>query len=299
MCSIQQARADVHRCIVAAAQTVDGPGPEHVAIVESQLWIQMFAHGRALMVRFFARQAARVGTASYERDGVRFAIVGAETAEVGTQFRKIAWQRLIGRVVGKPRSMRELPLDRQLGLPRGFTPVVVGAMAHLCAHMAFGAARKLFAHLFEGAPSPRAISRMVDAAGAEARPFLEQAPRPEGDGEVLVIQVDGKGAPAISSKEYARRTQPHAAKAVNRRHGRRTKRHEKPKARRAPGKKSKNAKMAAVGVLYTLRRDEDGRLDGPTPPRSPFAGGPSSRRHRSLDRATRIGAKCSLACSIT
>ena len=33
--------------------------------------------------------------------------------------------------------------------------------------------------------------------------------------------------------------------------------------RRGPGKKSKNAKMAAVGVLYTLRRDAEGKLDGP------------------------------------
>jgi hypothetical protein len=33
--------------------------------------------------------------------------------------------------------------------------------------------------------------------------------------------------------------------------------------RRGPGKKSKNAKMAAIGVLYTLRRDAEGKLDGP------------------------------------
>jgi hypothetical protein len=37
----------------------------------------------------------------------------------------------------------------------------------------------------------------------------------------------------------------------------------KRRVRREPGKKSKNAKMAAVGVLYTLRRDAEGELDGP------------------------------------
>jgi hypothetical protein len=50
---------------------------------------------------------------------------------------------------------------------------------------------------------------------------------------------------------------------VNRRHARRKKRQEHPRKRRGPGKKSKNAKMAAVGVLYTLRRAADGRLEGP------------------------------------
>jgi hypothetical protein len=33
--------------------------------------------------------------------------------------------------------------------------------------------------------------------------------------------------------------------------------------RRAPGKKSKNAKVAAVGAIYTLKRDEGGKLEGP------------------------------------
>jgi hypothetical protein len=99
--------------------------------------------------------------------------------------------------------------------------------------------------------------------GKHARPFLEQAAAPDDDGDVLVITVDGKGAPAISSREYGRRARPHGAKRQNRRHARRGKRREYPRVRRAPGKKSKNAKMAAVGVLYTLRRGEDGKLDGP------------------------------------
>jgi hypothetical protein len=141
--------------------------------------------------------------------------------------------------------------------------LVVTTMARLCAQMAFASARDLARHLFEWAPSPRAVLRMVDAVGERARGFLEQAPPPEDDGEVLVITVDGKGAPAISSKEYERRARPHSVRDANRRHGRRRRRQDRPRVRRGPGKKSKNAKMAAVGVLYTLRRDADGKLDGP------------------------------------
>jgi hypothetical protein len=104
---------------------------------------------------------------------------------------------------------------------------------------------------------------MVDATGEQARPFLEQAEAPEGDGEILVIEADGKGAPTISSREYARRARPRSARPSNERHGRRARRRANPRPRRAPGKKSKNAKMAAVGTIYTLKRDEDGKLEGP------------------------------------
>ncbi len=136
-------------------------------------------------------------------------------------------------------------------------------ITRLCAQQAFASARKSFAQFCEWMPSPRAVLRMVDALGAKARPFLEQAPAPADDGEVLVIQADGKGAPTISSRERARRARPRRARAgKNGRHERRAQRREHPRIRRAPGKKAKNAKVAAVGVLYTLRRTKDG-LDGP------------------------------------
>jgi hypothetical protein len=99
--------------------------------------------------------------------------------------------------------------------------------------------------------------------GSHAKPFIDQAAVPEDDGEVLVITVDGKGAPTISSNEYARRIGPRRLTHSNRRHERRCRRRKHPRIRRSPGKKSKNAKMAAVGVLYTLRRDSSGRLEGP------------------------------------
>jgi hypothetical protein len=83
---------------------------------------------------------------------------------------------------------------------------------------------------------------MVDTVGAEARGFLEQASVPEGDTDVLLILVDGKGAPAISSAEHAKRLHPHR----NGTGGLRQRKSGAPKKRRGPGKKSKNAKMAAA-----------------------------------------------------
>jgi hypothetical protein len=140
---------------------------------------------------------------------------------------------------------------------------VVTDITRLCAQQAFASARKTFAQFCGWMPSPRATLRMVDAVGAKARAFLDAAPPPDDDGEVLVIQVDGKGAPTISSRERARRARPRRQRiGANGRHQRRARRRDVPRIRRKPGKKSKNAKVAALGVLYTLRRSEDG-LDGP------------------------------------
>jgi hypothetical protein len=67
--------------------------------------------------------------------------------------------------------------------------------------MAFAQARALFQSIFSWVPSPRAVLRMVDATAARAQEFSEQAELPDDDGEVLVIVVDSKGAPSISSRE--------------------------------------------------------------------------------------------------
>lgn len=190
-------------------------------------------------------------------------VVGTETAEVGTRFGKVMLEQPVGMREDNLYAARDWPLQRELGLPARFTMLVVTTMARLCAQMAFASARDLARHLFEWTPSPRAVLRMVDAVGERARSFLEQAPPPEDDGEVLVVMVDGKAAPAISSAEYERRARPHSAREANGRHARKQKRQERPRVRRGPGKKSKNGKMAAVGVLYTLRRDAEGKLDGP------------------------------------
>ena len=104
--------------------------------------------------------------------------------------------------------------------------------------------------------------RMIDAVGAKARGFLETAAAPDDDGEILVIQVDGRGAPMISSTEHARRRRPHRKLPGTKRHGRRLRRREHPRKRRTKGKKSKNSKLAIVGVIYTLSETPHG-LEGP------------------------------------
>ena len=68
----------------------------------------------------------------------------------------------------------------------------------------------------------------------------------------------------ISEVEHERRSQPHQARTAGstKRKQRRLRRKERPRVRRTKGIKSKNAKVAVVGVLYTLQRTPDG-IEGP------------------------------------
>jgi hypothetical protein len=234
---------------------VDCPSPQTATEVELALWSGLLQLGMALMTLFFAHQARKWPTGlRYELGGVAYELVGTEPVELGTRFGKVDTVQPIGRVVGSPRGRRDFPMARVLGLPGGFTLPVVTLVAKFCALMPFAPARQVLRDLFEWAPAPRSVLRMIDSVGAHVREFLDQAAVPEGDTDVLLIAADGKGAPAISSAEHAKRRRPHRKNTG----GLRQKKSGSPKKRRGPGKKSKNAKMAAVGVICTLKLDDSG-----------------------------------------
>ena len=260
--SIERAEAEVQRAIADATAIAKREGIT-LAAAETELWTTLLSLGRALLALFLARAAARSRPTAYEHNGVRYALdtTTRRNSEVGTRFGKVNFSRPIGRRLGG-RGRVDLPVDRELGLNGGFSLGTVTAITQLCAMLAFGNARRLFAEFHEWAPSPRATLRMVDAVGAEARGFLDAAAVPDDDGEVLVIQVDGRGAPMITATEAERRRQPRRKRRGTKRHGRRQRRREHPRPRRKKGDKSKNAKVAFVGVLYTLRKTRDG-FEGP------------------------------------
>jgi hypothetical protein len=262
--SIERAEAEVQRAVSRATAIGQSEGST-LAVAEAELWTALLSLGRALLSLFLARSAARLRPVTYERDGERYALDTStrRSSEIGTRFGKVAFSRSIGRPLGG-RGRADLPVDRELGLCGGFSLGTVTAIAQLCAMLAFGNARRLFAEFHEWMPSPRATLRMVDTVGAEARGFLDAAAAmvPDDDGEVLVIQVDGRGAPMITATEAERRRQPRQKRRGPKRHGRRQRRRKHPRPRRKKGDKSKNAKVAFVGVLYTLRKTKDG-IEGP------------------------------------
>ena len=264
MATIEQARREVQSAFERARTWSESDKKRSLWVFERELWTRMLALGRALMALFLARQAARPRATEYRHDGVAWQLDGERSSEIGTRFGKVPFTRRVGRRLDVRRAACDLPIDRELGLCGGFSLGVVLAMTKLCAQMAFAGSRSAFRDSYEWTPSPRATLRMVDAVGDEARPFLEAAPPPEDDGEILVLQVDGRGAPMITERELGRRSQPHWRPEATARHVRRARRRvaRRGRPRRTKGKKSKNAKVAVAGVIYTLRRTPHG-LEGP------------------------------------
>ena len=263
MPSLQEARYDVQREFRRACELVDDDGASFFEF-ERKLWTALLALGRSIVVLFLTRRASRPRDSDYRHAGADYRIDGMRTTPLGTRFGKVDFTRPVGRRVHRADAAADLLVDRELGLCSGFSLGVLAAMTRLCAQMAFASARATFLATYEWAPSPRATLRMVDTVGAEAQAFLESCPAPDDDGEILVVQVDGGGAPMISVHEHERRCRPRRAapRGTPRRHVRRNHRKAKPRVRRTSGKKSKNAKVAVVGVLYTLRLTPKG-LDGP------------------------------------
>ena len=103
--------------------------------------------------------------------------------------------------------------------------------------------------------------------GKESGAYMDQSSPPSDDGDILVIEVDGKATPTATEAELNKRrgkrhNKPHACGCARHRgQAKRTCRGKK--KRRKPGDKSKNERSITLVVMYTLKRGDDGRLHGP------------------------------------
>jgi hypothetical protein len=160
------------------------------------------------------------------------------------------------------------PLDVALGLTRdGYSPLIIGWSCRLATRVSFQIASGLGEMFLGSAPPSSAIEEWVLGLGRPAYVFLSAGPLPEGDGDVLVIEIDGKAVPTATDHELARRRKPWSRceqRCQCQRHrGRARRKHRGRKKRRKKGDKSKNGRSATLVVMYTLRRGGDGRLHGP------------------------------------
>ncbi|HMB02592.1 MAG TPA: hypothetical protein VKP69_02495 [Isosphaeraceae bacterium] len=162
------------------------------------------------------------------------------------------------------------PLDVALGLTRdSFSPLLIGWFCRLATCLSFRLSSELGGMFLGWAPAPSAIEEWVQGLGRPAYVYLSSGPLPANEGEVLVMEFDGKAAPTATEHELAKRKgkrrrpakacphgcQRHRGRACRRRHGR--------KKRRKKGDKSKNGRSATLVVMSTLRRGDDSRLHGP------------------------------------
>lgn len=162
------------------------------------------------------------------------------------------------------------PLDVALGLSRdAYSPLVIGWFCRLATRVSFQLASGLGEMFLGAAPPASAIEEWVLGLARPAYVYLSDGPLPEGDGEVLVIEVDGKAAPTATEQELARRRGPRSRHrrgcdcGCQRHRGRARRQRRGRKPRRKKGDKSKNGRSATLVVMYTLHRGDDGRLHGP------------------------------------
>lgn len=162
------------------------------------------------------------------------------------------------------------PLDAALGLTRdGFSPWVIQFVTRLATRMSFASSRLLCRSVLGWSPSVETIEELALGLGRLAEPFARHQPAPDDDGEVLVIEVDGKCPPTARDGELAQRRGKRAKRATacacgcQRHRGQAKRQRRGSKKRRKKGDKSKNGKEVVVVVMYTLKRGTDGRLHGP------------------------------------
>ena len=229
---------------------------------ERAIWRFVMKLGQLLVALFLAvrREQLVVVPGAGERVKDRFAP------------RKI--KTLCGRVsYGRTYVLRSgggwFPLDAALGITRdGFSWRVVEVVTRLTARMSYQAVRKMVKALIGWSPSVEAIERLAIGLGNQAPTFMQTQEHLEGDGEVLVIEIDGKAVPIATEQELKARRQtrkpPKACSAGCRRHARRERRRtKKGKPRKTRGHNSKNGRSATLAAMYTLKRGPDGKLHGP------------------------------------
>lgn len=251
--------------LVEVCQTSDLPFWEF----EKQLLVGMAVLGACLIRLFLTARHERLDLQPFlKEDQYR---LGDEYAErtLKTVYGPVTY----GRHYWMPRKEGSgfFPLDVVLGLTSDrLSPWVMQWVARLATRMSFKASQMVCNAALNWAPATETIEQVVLGMGREAAPFMRQLAAPTQDGDVLVIEVDGKCPPTATEAELAKRRgkrrprherscvcgcQRHRCKAKRQARG--------SKKRRKKGDKSKNGKEVVVVVMYTLQRGDDGKLHGP------------------------------------
>ena len=243
------------------------PGPPSFLAFEAALLGLLRSPGCVLIQLFLRARHDRLDTAAWtEGRGYRVADPAAGRT-LKTSCGPVPYVRafLLPRRGGGPGAH---PLDVALGLTRdAYTPLVIGWSCRLATRVSFHVASGLGGMFLGAAPPASAIEEWVLGLARPAYVYPSEGPLPGDEGEVPVIEIDGKAAPTATPQELARRRGPRVRHAVGcrcQRHRGRAKRQQRGrKPRRKEGDKSKNGRSATLVVMYTLRRGEDGRLHGP------------------------------------
>jgi len=230
---------------------------------ERSLWPRIALLFRLCAALFLAVRRERLDLSNYRAEGWRVKKKFARRT-IKTLCGAVAYDRVYLLKNGKG----FFPLDAMLGVTSdGFSWRVIDLSTRLATRVSYAAARGVMRAMIGWSPSTEAIELLVIGLGRRAPAFMAAQETFENDGEVLVIEIDGKAAPMATEEELEARRQ-------KRKHGRkrgcgcqrhRGRKHRKgrKKKRKKRGHNSKNGRSATLVAMYTLRRGEDGKLHGP------------------------------------
>lgn len=160
------------------------------------------------------------------------------------------------------------PVDACMGLVGdGFSPLLISLVTRLATRVSFSASVLLCRCFYGWSPSSEAIQHLVLGLGKDGIAYMDQAQAPRDDGDILIIEVDGKATPTATKAELQKRRRKRQGKApacgCTRHRGQSKRACRGKKKRRQPGDKSKNGRSITLVVMYTLKSGDDGRLHGP------------------------------------
>jgi len=229
---------------------------------EESLIPMVFALARTAITLFLASAQAREEKripSRLERGGRVFRPAPAQPRNLETWFGVVRYWRTYMREVCEGAHHGFYPLDVTLGLTADRISMTLLAVAvRLATKLSFSEARSVMQWFVPTVPSTEVIEQAALGFGRHTADWFESgAPAFEDDGEVLVVMIDSKGVPTATDKELKKRRRPrrNGRKAISPRHrGRQHRKRRGHRPRRKKGDKSKNAKMATVVVMYTLKR---------------------------------------------
>ena len=238
---------------------------------EKELLVRLAVLGCCLIRLFLTARHERLDVQPFLKDGKYRAGDPYAERTLKTVYGEVTYGRRYLQSCRKGHGI--FPLDMVLGLTwDALSPWVMQWVARLATRMSFKAAQMVCKAVLNWAPATETIEQVVLGMGRYAAPFMEQLKTPAKvvEGEVLVIEVDGKCPPTATAAELAKRRgkrKPQHLKdcpcGCQRHRGKAKRQARGSKKRRKKGDKSKNGKEVTVVVMYTLKRGEDGKLHGP------------------------------------
>ena len=234
---------------------------------EKVLFALLAVLGRLLVRLYLTARHERLDLEAYLRDGQYRRGAAAAPRTLKTAHGPVPYVR--AQLIRRRGGAGFYPLDAVLGLTRDkLSPWVMQFVGRLATRMSFAASRLICQAALRWAPATETIEQVVLGLGRQAAPFMQQLPAPPREGELLVIEVDGKCPPTATAAELSKRRGRRRPRAgcgcgCQRHRGRLKRRARGSKKRRKKGDKSKNGKEVVLVVMYTLRRGDDGRLHGP------------------------------------